>query len=296
MDVIYRYDPFQPIGHSGIDDADSAIQTLQRGNEDFVAMARQMQEKLFGSSSEPPVVIPKCPLSLGLPLFPGASPLQAPFGLVLGCSDARAPTEAIFDQSFNDLFVVRIAGNVLGTECLGSIDYAVRHLSSSLKVVVVLGHSGCGAVTAAVDAYLTPKNFLDIAFTHPLRSLIDRIQIAVRGAANSLRTIGGEHVEQIENYRDCLIEAAVYLNAAVTAFDLHREVQSLGSTSIRVVYGVYDLVTLRVLALPEERNRPPTLKSSFGDAPQSSEDFVRLATALAERLLKTRDFGTSGEW
>ena len=100
------------------------------------------------------------------------------------------PIELIFDQSPNDLFVIRVAGNVLGVECLGSIDYAVANLGQSLKLVAVLGHTVCGAVSAAVDSYLTPKNYAEIAFTHAMRSLIDRIQTAVRGAARALEARG----------------------------------------------------------------------------------------------------------
>jgi len=123
-------------------------------------------------------------------------PDQAPFALVLGCSDARVPIESVFDQSFNDLFVIRIAGNVLGTECIGSFDYAVRQFGGSLQAVVVLGHTGCGAVTAAVSAYLSPTDFTDIALTHPLRTLIDRIMIAVRGAANAFDRQCGRDFQQ----------------------------------------------------------------------------------------------------
>ena len=76
---------------------------------------------------------------------------------MLGCSDARVPIELIFNEGPNDLFVVRVAGNGLGGEVFGSLSYAVEHLGGSLKLVVVLGHSGCGAVSAAVDAVLNPK-------------------------------------------------------------------------------------------------------------------------------------------
>src|SRR4029079_13659120 len=153
---------------------------------------------------------------------------QTPFALVLGCSDARVPVEQIFDQSFNDLFVVRIAGNVLGTECVGSVDVAVRQFAESLKLVVVLGHTGCGAVGAAVETYLSPKDYAAITFTHALRSLADRIMIAVRGASNALQNVCGRNVVHHPNYKDALKEVAVYLNAAITAFDLRREVIALG--------------------------------------------------------------------
>lgn len=296
MDLIYRYDPFQPLVPKSIPDSAAAVQSLKQGNGRFVEIVHRMQQSTLGVRSNEPLVIPVSPMSLGLPLMTGMAQKQAPYALVLSCSDARAPTEAIFDQSFNDLFVVRIAGNVLGTECLGSIDYAVRNLGESLKLVVVMGHSGCGAVTAAVDAYLAPKHFVDIAFTHSLRSLIDRIQIAVRGAAKSLREVGGASVEESPGYRESLIEAAVYLNSAVTAFDLQREIRALGNTTLSIVYGVYDLTSLCVRAFPEDRAHPTAPHSGFGEAPNSADDFVALGVKLAECLLGKGDPGVSGEW
>jgi carbonic anhydrase len=74
---------------------------------------------------------------------------QHPFAIVVGCSDSRVPPEIIFDQGLGDLFVVRVAGNIVNDQALGSIEYAVEHLGA--HVIVVLGHDGCGAVKAAVD-------------------------------------------------------------------------------------------------------------------------------------------------
>src|SRR5512147_1167768 len=75
---------------------------------------------------------------------------QHPFATILGCSDSRVPPELIFDAGFGELFVIRVAGNVLGREILGTLQYAGRHLHTPL--FVVLGHESCGAVTAAVDS------------------------------------------------------------------------------------------------------------------------------------------------
>jgi carbonic anhydrase len=75
---------------------------------------------------------------------------QKPFATILGCSDSRVPAELVFDQGFGDLFVIRIAGNVISTDVLGSLQYAWHHLH--VPLLVVLGHEGCGAVTAALDA------------------------------------------------------------------------------------------------------------------------------------------------
>jgi carbonic anhydrase len=75
---------------------------------------------------------------------------QKPFATILGCSDSRVPTELVFDQGFGDLFVIRIAGNVISTDVEGSLQYAEHHLH--VPLLMVLGHEGCGAVTAALDA------------------------------------------------------------------------------------------------------------------------------------------------
>jgi carbonic anhydrase len=290
MDLIYHFDPFQPIASKSVPDAEAALGTLREGNERFAQIVARMQERTLGGAAGEPLVIPVCPVSLGLPIAPGVAPNQAPFGLVLGCSDARVPTEAIFDQSFNDLFVVRIAGNVLGTECVGSIDYAVRQLGQSLKVAVVLGHTGCGAVSAAAAGYETPEDYIDIASTHALRSLVDRIQIAVRGAAKALRQAAGKSVAELPGYQNALVEAAVYLNAALTAFDLKREIEGLKNSDLEVVYGVCDLGDLRVRALPGLTGKAASPAPSFAHAPASADDFVALAARLAERVLAKSGF------
>ena len=75
---------------------------------------------------------------------------QQPFATILACSDSRVPPELVFDQGFGDLFVIRVAGNIIATDVLGSLQYATRHLHTPL--VVVMGHESCGAVTAAVEA------------------------------------------------------------------------------------------------------------------------------------------------
>jgi carbonic anhydrase len=75
---------------------------------------------------------------------------QQPFATILACSDSRVPPELVFDQGLGDLFVIRVAGNIIATDVLGSLQYATRHLHTPL--VVVMGHESCGAVTAAIEA------------------------------------------------------------------------------------------------------------------------------------------------
>lgn len=286
MDLIYRYDPHQTIQVDYPTDSDGAMRILKEGNQRLTSVVERMQNATLGQETEQQVIVPICPVSLGVPLWRGAIPTQHPFALVLGCSDARVPVEGIFDQSFNDLFVVRIAGNVLGTECVGSVEYAVRHFAESLKLVLVLGHTGCGAVAAAVETYLSPKDYADIAFTHALRSLVDRIMISVRGASNALREVCGRSVEHHPNYKNALKELTVYLNAAITALDLRRETQAFQSSSMRVAYGVYDLGTLFVTAVPTANPKEP----SFGMAPEPG-GLTDLAVSLVKALIAKGDLG-----
>ena len=132
------------------------------------------------------VVQSATPIPSALPLFAtglGALGLlgwRRKFAAVLGCSDARVPVELIFSEGPNHLFVIRVAGNGLGTEVLGSLKYAVDHLAKSLKLVVVLGHSGCGAVTTAVDVFLNPGNNLSIVTEHSLRNILDGLLVVVQ--------------------------------------------------------------------------------------------------------------------
>jgi carbonic anhydrase len=283
MDIIYRYDPYQPIERRTPEDPDAAIRALRAGHARYVNSVAQVQREILGVKATAPIVIPSDPLSLGLPGLSGAAPVQAPFALVLGCSDARVPIETIFDQSPNDLFVVRVAGNVLGLECLGSVDFAVRSFRNSLRLIIVLGHTTCGAVAAAVDSYLSPKDYPAIAYTHALRSLVDRIQNSVRGAAAALEQECGASVARHPDYRSAMLEVAVFLNAALTAFDLKNELREPEAPSARIVYGIFDLITQRLRARPgggtltTSPDEPP-----FGDVPDGPEGFRALAPDLVK--------------
>ncbi len=283
MDVIYRYDPFAPLEHPKTPDAAAAIQILVEGNDRFANIVRRMQLRTLGGDAGTPIIIPVSPLSLGLPLFEGAIPAQAPFAVVVGCSDARVPTEAIFDQSFNDLFVLRIAGNVLGAEGLGSIHYAVANFGESLKAVVVLGHSKCGAVTAGVDAYLSPEGYVDIAFTHALRSIVNQIQIAVRSSARALESRAGKPLVEIVEFRSLLVAVSVYVNAAVSALALQREIDQPGKTGPRVYFGVYDFETVRVRGVPEDARGDDT--SGLRPAPANAAELEAYAGDVAAAYL-----------
>jgi carbonic anhydrase len=98
---------------------------------------------------------------------------QEPFAIVLGCSDSRVPAEIIFDQGLGDLFVIRVAGNVVAPSLLGSVEFAADRFGT--RLVVVLGHSSCGAVTATADELERPSE----SRSPNLRSIVDRIRPAV---------------------------------------------------------------------------------------------------------------------
>lgn len=285
MDLIYRYDPYAPITARQIPDAEAAIDALVQGNDRLKNMVKRMQERTLGGGVGDPIVIPISPMTCGLPLFPGVMPNQAPFAAVLGCSDARVPTEAVFDQSFNDLFVLRIAGNVLGSECLGSLHYAMEHLKSSLKLIVVLGHANCGAVKAAVETHISPDAYANIACTYSLRSLVDQIQIAVRGSAHALEKYFRRVLPDKTLYQSLLTSTTVYVNAAVSALELQREMTLRNSTELQVVFGVYDFNTLRVQSSPS--CDPKTLR--LRPAPKSAEELSDYAAEVVDALMTESD-------
>jgi carbonic anhydrase len=101
--------------------------------------------------------------------------IQNPFAIVLGCSDSRTPVEILFDQGFGDLFVVRIAGNIVAPSVVGSIEFAASRFGS--RLVVVLGHSRCGAVAATVEAIETSHG----PESKNIRSITDRITPHIEG-------------------------------------------------------------------------------------------------------------------
>ena len=123
-------------------DFNTALQSLKAGNERFVT-GNLLPKDTYAEDRKA--------------LCEG----QHPFAVVLCCSDSRVAPEIIFDQKLGDLFVIRNAGNVVDDDVLGSIEYAVEHLGTPL--VVVLGHSCCGAITATCQEEDLPGHILDIA-------------------------------------------------------------------------------------------------------------------------------------
>lgn len=271
VDIIYRYQAGDTSTSLRPSDSDAALRRLEDGNRAFAALF----ENGTGQNVDVQCIIPVDSRELGLLPGHGETPKQHPFAAVLGCSDARVPIELIFNEGPNDLFVIRVAGNGLGTEVLGSLKYAIDHLSESLKLIVVLGHSGCGALTTAVDVFLNPTNYLPLVSKHPLRSILDRLLIVVDACARKLSEAFGPDIMRQPGYRHALIEASIVTNAALASYSIRQELGDSNLAALKVVYGVYVLDTREVWSPVREKRYP-----GLATAPDSGTAFVELGNAI----------------
>ncbi len=152
---------------------------------------------------------------------------QEPFAIILGCSDSRVPAEFVFDQGLGDLFVIRVAGNIVASSQVGSVEFAAERFATPL--VVVLGHSRCGAILATLEELMQPSE----RQSRNLRSIVDRVRPSVepllatelrhdpaafvqhavranvRASANHLRN-GSEILEQLIQKDGLLVVGAEY--------------------------------------------------------------------------------------
>lgn len=162
---------------------------------------------------------------------------QSPFAVILGCSDSRVPAEIIFDQGLGDLFVIRVAGNIAGPVQVGSIEFAVHVLGVSL--VVVVGHTGCGAVQATVSEMETPSGTLSPG----LQAIVDAIKPSVAALPASV---------QAQPLADRL-DAAVSSNVRCTIKDLVQQSdiirQHVEKKALHIAGAVYHLDNGRVTFL-----------------------------------------------
>ena len=281
VEVTYRYQGGAAATRPRPDDANAAKDRLDTGSHAFAALF----DNVFEGTGVAQRVIQIDPRHLGLESGGDRGPAQTPNAAVLGCADARVPVELIFNEGPNDLFVVRVAGNGLGAEVLGSLKYAVDNLGGSLKLVVVLGHSGCGAVTAAVDVFLKPVVYLDFAGKHALRNILDKLLVVVHAAAKRMAALHGPEVVRRPGYRAALIESAVIWNAALAAYTIEQEIGSSDPNGLRAAYGAYLLAARQVWA-PRAGSAeciglayPPTdlpAFNGFADAVVRSERIVKL--------------------
>ncbi len=159
---------------------------------------------------------------------------QQPFAVVLGCSDSRVPAELVFDQGLGDLFVIRVAGNIVAPSQIGSVEFAVERFGTPL--VVVLGHSRCGAVEATLEALHTETR----SASRGLNSIVERIRPALEGWVS--RDAGWNP--------DALLREAVRANVGTSVHQLRRGSALIErrvlSEELFIVGAEYDLITGRV--------------------------------------------------
>ena len=294
IDYVFRYDPSQAGRKQTPANAEEARLALIAGNRVFsewMATCRLGDVPQGGAQ----YVVPCGGQESALMQPSDGYPVQKPFAVVLGCADARVPTEMLFGQGFNDLFVVRVAGNVLGDAVQGSIDFSLQALSESVRVLVALGLTNCGAVKGAVEAYLDPKKFWSRSNSPTLRLIYQRIFVAVRESDNALRSVWGADAPTQPGYRDTLIEMAVCLNAAHTAFALRQQVEAAGIWEIDVLFGAYDIRTHQVCMpiQPVEAFSPDNVNLAV--APAHPRDFAALADQMATNARRRESPGTALE-
>ena len=243
VEIIYRYgaqtEPLRPRP----DDSDAARQRLNEGNRAFAALL----DSMAGDEAIVRRVIQVDPRDFGLAGGVRESPKQRPFAAVLGCSDARVPIELIFNEGPNDLFVIRVAGNGLGSEVLGSLKYAVEDWAAASRLLP------CWVTAAAVPC---PQRLIfswsrdDIWSSRPvIRSGVSWIGYSLwSGVRNSDAGGVGPDVVHYPGYRSALIEASIVVNAALAAYTVDQELKSQEFSGIKAVYGVYVVESREVWA------------------------------------------------
>ena len=136
---------------------------------------------------------------------------QRPFAIVLGCSDSRVPAEIVFDQGLGDLFVIRVAGNVVASSQIGSVEFCASRFGT--RLVVVLGHTQCGAVLATIEELQRPAENQ----SRYLRSIVDRVRPSVEALLDT----------ELRHEHDELVRHAVRANVAVSVSHLRYGSQIL---------------------------------------------------------------------
>jgi carbonic anhydrase len=131
---------------------------------------------------------------------------QDPFAIILGCSDSRVPAEIVFDQGLGDLFVIRVAGNIVAPSQIGSVEFAAAQFGT--RLVVVLGHSQCGAVRATLEELQQPTENQ----SRNLRSIVDRVRPSVEVLLQT----------ELRNDLDALLRHAVRANVGVSLSHLRH--------------------------------------------------------------------------
>lgn len=193
--------------------ANEALERLRAGNQRFVSETRS-GDVIAGESRRREVAA-----------------AQEPFAIILGCSDSRVPAEIVFDQGLGDLFVIRVAGNIVAPSQIGSVEFAAARYGT--RLVLVLGHSNCGAILATLEELSRRSE----EQSRNLRSIVDR----VRPSVESLMAT------ELRHDHDALVQAAVRANIRVSTSQLRHGSQMLEqmiqNDGLRVVGAEYSLET-----------------------------------------------------
>lgn len=199
--------------HSGgPPDAREALERLRAGNRRFASGRRSQTRNLARSRA-------------------GAAKAQEPFAIILGCSDSRVPAEIVFDQGLGDLFVIRVAGNIVAPSQVGSVEFAAAKFNT--RLVVVLGHTECGAVLATLEELQRSTE----TQSRNLRAIVDRVRPSVEGLLAT----------ELRHDLDALVREAVRANVRVSVDHLRQgsEIleQLIREEGLLVVGAEYSLAT-----------------------------------------------------
>jgi carbonic anhydrase len=193
--------------------AHEALQRLKDGNRRFVADERGSES--YASQAH------RAELVAG----------QEPFAVILGCSDSRVPVEIVFDQGLGDLFVIRVAGNIVAPSQVSSVEFAAERFGT--RLVVVLGHSRCGAIAATLDALRLPPQ----QRSRDPHSIVDRVRPSVEALLET----------ELRHDHDALMHHAVRANIRASANHLRHGSQIIEqliqSNGLMVVGAEYSLET-----------------------------------------------------
>ena len=191
--------------------AREALARLQEGNRRFVSQVRSADPYLSHTRRAE------------------LATRQEPFAIILGCSDSRVPAEIVFDQGLGDLFVIRVAGNIVAPSQVGSVEFAAARYGT--RLVAVLGHSQCGAILATLEELLAPQE----NHSRNLQSIVDRVRPSVEGLLAT----------NLKNDREALVSHAVRANIRASVDHLRHGSgvleQLIRDDGLRVVGAEYSL-------------------------------------------------------
>ncbi len=200
-----------------------------------------------------------------LPLRSKVTESQHPLAVVLSCVDSRAPTELIFDLGLGDVFSVRVAGNVISRKVLGSMEYGCA--VAGAKLVLVLGHTRCGAVTAAIDYVGAEKPISEVTGCQHVEHLLYEIDDAMEG---KLRQQTPPETPQREAYIDEVARINVERTVAALPERSETLARLVAAGEIEILGAMYDVVSKRVTFLEDDGSWPSEAKAAAEESPSGS--------------------------